>query len=460
MAETLTAFQNTKQAFIEETTFGVAATETAAGAFPLSVDGNEFNLERELLEDPTISGSFSKPPSLPGMYSEDIGPTVSTPLRGIGTLSEPAWAVLMKSIMGAQVEGSDGICGLGCTTSVIQVKSGAGDLVAGQLIYFTTQDEIRAIVSEAAGVITLDIPLISTPAEDDTFLAGINFMLASSGHPSFTSYTHFEGDKRIVYAGCLATQMTLEMAVGQIVPLTFVNKGTVEPVTDYTAQVVTPIIDTITKPIRCQGTTVFSRFSGVASGTPTTTETIITTPSYEIAIGDKIQIDVGAGVFETVLITSVSGDALTNTTLGHDAVSVAASGGDTVFVLRIGCSNNLGDTIELTIEMEDETEKCISATSGFSGRKPLNRTVTFTPTPYFKSWQDLLLRDGSIGSALQIILADLDGNYICVYIRNKINTEFSLETDALMRTGVTSQAAKDNVMVNDHEIVLAVFQTS
>jgi hypothetical protein len=462
MAEVPANFMNTKQSFIEETVRGTAEAETAASAFVLSSEGNDYNLEREINEDPSITGSFSKSPGIPGMYSEDIGPTAQTPLRGyVNGVSEPAWSVLMKSIFGLQEENTDGVCDLGCTTDVIQVKSGAGDLTPGQLLYFPTQDEVRAVVTEAAGEIQLDIPLSSTPAEDDDFIAGINWMLSSSGHITFTSYSHFEGPKRLVYAGCLCTQMNLGIEVGKLSLLTFINKGFREPTEDYTAQVVTPTLDTETRPMTCLGVQTFTRYEGTATGTPTTTETILLAPNYEVAIGDKIQIDVGAGVFETVAISAVSGNAGSNITLTHAAVSVAASAADTVYVVRVNCSDNYGDTMEIVVEMDSETEKCISATSGFTDRSFTGRTVTFTPTPYFLSWQNLYLRDTVTGSAMQMIFSDETAggdNLFCIQIRNKIITEYGLTTDLKMRENVTMQAALDSVMGNDHEIVMAMFQ--
>jgi len=269
MSEIPAAFQDTVQSFARETTFGTPATELAAGAIPISVDGNEFNLERESVVNPLITGSLTKKSPVPGMYSEDIGPTSNTILVGQGTLAEPAWSILMESLFGIQNEDTDGVCDALCTTDVIQVKSGGGDLTPGSQIYFPTQGEVRAVVLEAGGEIQLDVPLSSTPADDDTFLAGIDWMLSSTLHPGFTSFTHFQGPKRLEYSGVLATALNMVMAVGQIVPMTFINKGINAPVSDYAAEGVTPVYDDTTKPMMCLGVTGFARFTGVASGTPT-----------------------------------------------------------------------------------------------------------------------------------------------------------------------------------------------
>lgn len=462
MAEEQAILRNTRAAFVKQSAKGTTATETAASAFLLHMDGTEANLERELLDNDLMTGSLSKFPPQAGMWSDYLGPSMQTLLRGKGTKDYPDWAVPLESIMGSTTEGTDGVCDADCTTSVIQVKSGGGDLENGQEIYFPTQGESRRILSEAAGVITLDTPLLTTPSEDDTFLAGQNWMLTSDDHPFFTGFMHFRAQntpKRAVYTDCLCINATFRFTVGSTVTALFINKAlSVDP--DNTAQVVTPSIDTTTQPLRCLGIEGWAKFSATATGTPTTTETILSAPNFDVAAGDYIQIDVGEGVYESVQVSAVSGNSGSNITLTHAAVSVAASSGDTVYILRYNCNANKGETIELAIELEDEAELCMFSDYGRSDRAVLGRTITWNYSPYFKSWQEFLLRDNVVGFGFQIFCADTSkttDNIVVFESVHNINTEVSLTVEDLMKVDVTATASRDPELGNDHELVIASF---
>jgi len=462
MAEKLVVLQNTKMSIEEETVEGTAVVETANGALLLHSDGAEFNLERDLVENAFMTGSLSKTAPAAGMWSDDLGPTIPTLIRGVGTLGThgPDWHLLMKSLMGTELRAEAGVVDAGSTALIIQVKSGCASpaIIPGMLLYFPTQGEIRRIATYSAPAITLDIPLSSIPAEDDLIKTGVNWMLSSSDFPSFTAYTYFDGPKRLRYAGCKCTNWEATFEVGQNVPMTFASKA-LSALYDNTAQAITPNYDTTTKPLMClgiDGLNMFTRYEGTASGTPSATETILATPAFDVGVGDEIQIEVSAGVWETKSISVVSGDAGSNITLTHAAVSIAASADDTVYILRGACAA-VGDTLTVTVEMESEFENCMAANYGKKSQAITGRTVTLAKTPYFKSWQEFLMRDNVIGSGFMITLGDELLNIMAIYVSNQINTEVSLSTDALMKNDTTSRGVIDATLGNDHEIVIATF---
>jgi len=439
----------------EEATEGTAIAERAQDSILLAFEGAEFVLSRDMIDSPFMTGSLTKSVPRAGMWGDDLGCTIPILMRGKGTLTQPEWSVPMKSIMGTQTASSDGVVDAASTTTLVKVKSGCGDLVDGQLIYFPATGEVRRVVSEATAIITLDIPLAAAPAEDAVINAGISWMLSSSTHPSFTSYAYFDGPKRLMLAGTKAVSCEMTFEVGATVPIMFACQA-LTPTYDTTAQAVTPTLDTTTPPLTCLGVDMWARFAGTAKGTPSQTETILDAPDFGVAVGDKISIEVTAGVWETVAISVVSGDAGGDITLTHASVSVAASATDTVYITRGACAN-IGDTLTITIEMETEVLKCMAASAGKIGQVATGRAVSIAKSPFFASWQEFLMRDEVVGYSILITLGDTLGNIVAIYIPKMVNAEVALTTDPLMRTSVTSHAVVDATMGNDHEIVIAEF---
>jgi hypothetical protein len=446
----------------EETTEGTPVAETANGAIMTSEDGAEFVLDRDMLEGEMMSGSFTKDAPEPGMWSDDLGFTLPTKMRGIGTLSThgPDWQMLMKSIMGTELRAEEGVVDAGSTALVVQVKSGCASpaIIAGQLLYFPTQDEVRRIQSYAAPAITLDIPLSSIPAEDDLIKTGVNWMLNSSAsHPIFTAYAYFDDNQghRLRYTSCKTTECELAFEVGGHCDMNF-KSVSIAPLYDTTAQAITPNYDQTTEELTCLGVEGFLRVAGTATGVPTTIETILLAPNYDVRVGDSIQIEVSAGVWETKAISDVSGDAGSNITLTHAAVSIAASAADTVYIMRGACAD-IGEELSIKIEAPVAFEKCMFAASGKTGIANIGRTVSIDSEPYFKGWEQFLMRDNSTGQAMMVSMGDDLLNIVAVYIPKKVNAEVSLTNDDIMKNTVSSRGVNDGVLGDDHELVIAAF---
>ncbi|MCP5015711.1 MAG: hypothetical protein GY938_10640, partial [Ketobacter sp.] len=199
----------------------------------------------------------------------------------------------------------------------------------------------------------------------------------------------------LALAGCRTNSLEINFEVGQQCSLDF-GIVALSPTTDYTAQAVTPVLDTATQPPICLGMELKVYYAGTTSGTPTTTSTILAAPNFDVAINDLIYIDSGSTTWEQATVSAVSGNPGSNLTLTHSAVTTAAGSAATVFIARLKCAG-IGDTLSISVEMETDFLKCMQASSGKSGSIPTGRKVTLSKSPYFMSWQEILIRNEVIG---------------------------------------------------------------
>lgn len=451
---------------MEETTEGTPVAEDANGAIMTSEEGAAFNLERDSIPGGMMNGSFTLDAPEPGMWSDDLGVTIPTKMRGIGTLGPhgPDWQMLAKSAFGEEYRAEAGTIDTGATALTIPVKTGGASPVLknGLLIYFPTQGEVSRIASYSAPNMVLDMPLTAIPSEDDTFIPGVCWLPSSSpSHPIFTAYGYFgeTQTKRVRLTSCKTRQMELAMEVGGHCDMNF-EAVAVEPAYDNTAQAITPNYDDTTPELICLDMAGYTRVSGTATGVPTTVETILLTPNFDVRAGDSIAIEVSSDVWEVKEISDVSGNAPGNLTLTHAAVSIAASATDTVWIRRVACAD-IGENLSVTMETPVEPEKCMFATYGKTGLASVGRVVTITSEPYFTSWEQFLMRDNATSMGLLAILGDISGddqnNIVAIYIARKVNTEVSLTNETIMKQSVSSQAAKDAVLGPDYEIIMAAF---
>jgi hypothetical protein len=447
----------------EETTEGTPVAETANGAMVVSGEGATFNLERDWLSANMMSGSFSKEPGEAGMYSDDMGATLPTKLRGIGTLGAngPDWQMLAKSAFGSEVRATSGTIDTGATAITIPVKTG-GPPTVGQLLYFPTQSEVRQITAWSSPNMTLDVPLSAIPSEDDEFKCGVNWMCTSDpDHPFFTLYAYFGAsqDMRLRFTSCKVNQMKLTATVGGYCNMEFVVNA-LKPATDNTSQAISPTYDATTPELVCLGMSGWQRVSGTITGVPTTTETVLLAPNFDVRVGDQIQVDVGSSVWETKAITAVSGDAGSNLTITHAALSGAGTATETAYILRSICAD-VGEEFSLTMDCPVGSKKCMGETYGKSGLVSMDRNITIESSPYFESWEQFLMRDNAVGVAHLLIFGDISGddqnNIVALWLSKAVNSSVSINNDDIMTQSVTSQVAKDATLGDEYEIVLAAF---
>lgn len=454
MAESLILMRNVQAGIEKEATENTLATEANSSAILLREDGFAVNLGRESLEGGFMTGSLSKTAPVPGMYADDLGWTYPTFARGKGTLTKPDFHVAMESLFGVEeANTNDAVAASPApTTTTFTANTGANDLVEGQLVMIN--GEITQITDISTQALTVWPPLSATPTALDVIYAGCNWLLSSTSWPTFSSFLHFDGNRKLTIAGCRVNSLSMSFEVGQRCQMDFGIVG-LTPVMSTAALGTTPALDKTTPPPTCLGMVLSAMFSGTAKGTPSTTETILSAPNFDVAIGDEILQSTSTG-WETKAISNVSGDSGGDITLTHAAFSEAATLGETVYIRRKKCAS-IGDSLTVNIEMEVETVNCMQASSGKMASLPTGRTVTIEKTPYFKSWQEFLMRDNVVGAELMIKLGSTTGNIFALYMPNVVNTEVGLGTDAIMRVDASAQAVVGSRMGNDFEIVAATF---
>ncbi len=546
MAESLTIMKNTFASIDIETTEGTLTTETNGGAVLLREDGLEVNIGRELLEEGFMTGSLTKTAPIPGMYSDDLGWTYPTFLRGKGTLTKPDYHNAMYAIMGNEAANTDNTVNASPAPTTAIVTTGvATDLDEGQLIRVAVGSgyEVTQIVDITGDQLTVWPPLSAAPSTGAAIVAGCNWTLSSTAWPTFSSFLHFSGNKRLTFAGCRPTSLSLPFEVGQRVAADFSIVG-LTPTYTIAAPTTTPTLDTTTIPLICMGMTLRAIYSATTTGTPTTTQTILSATSFGAAIGDQIMIDAGSlgspvtctftngtelvnkvahglsngdrvkfsnsggalptglsnaiiyfvvnkndddfqvsltsggaavtfdddgsgtnsylvwtkgtGNWETLAISNVSGDAGGNITLTHATATNRADSGDTVYLVRLKCAG-IGDTLTITVEMEQELLKCMQSSAGKAGSMFTGRMVNIEASPYFNSWQEFLMRDNIVSTELMIQLGFTAGNIVALYMPSVVNKEIGLSTDPLMRVSKSAAAVKGTRLGNDFELVIAAF---
>lgn len=453
MAETQVLMRNIKAGIEKETVEGTLATEANSSAVLLRAEGLEINVGRESLAEGFMTGSLSDTAPVPGMYSDDNGWKYPTFARGKGTLTRPDFAVALESLFGVvDINTDNAVKASPAPTTTVFTTNTSNDLAEGQLIM--VNGEITQITDITGDAITVWPPLSATPTTLDVVYAGVNWLLSSSSWPTFSSFLHFDGNRLLTFAGCRTNSLTMTFEVGQRCTLDF-GILALTPVMSTAAMGTTPTLDTTTSPPTCLGMVLSATFAGVAKGIPTTTQTVLSAPNFDVAVGDEVLLQT-ATAWETKAVSAVSGDSGGDITLTHAAFSEAATAGETVYIRRKKCAS-IGDSLTITVEMEVETLKCMQASSGKMASLPTSRTVTIEKTPYFKSWQEFLMRDNVVGAELMIKLGSTVGNIFAVYCPNVINSEVNLGMEALMRVDASAQAVVGSRLGNNFEISIATF---
>lgn len=453
----------------EQSVEGTAIAETANGAMMTSEAGAQFILNRDSIPGGMMSGSFTLDAPEAGMWGDNMGAVIPTKMRGIGTLGAngPDWQMLAKSICGTELRAESGTIDTGATAIGWAVKTGGASpaIIPGMLTYYPTQGEIRRLATYSAPNATLDTPLSAIPSEDDAFKCGVNWMLTSSpDHPFFTLYGYFGASqgKRIRLMDCKVNQMVLTMTVGGHCDMQFtvVGRPVSDPPYDTTAQSVTPTYDSTTPELVCLAMSGWSKVAGTITGVPTTTETVLLAPNFDVRVGDSIIVDTGSSVWETKTISNVSGNAGSNITITHAALSGAGTATETAYILRVGCAD-VGESLTITMDCPVAVQKCMFATHGVTGYTNTGRTITIESEPYFQSWEQFLMRDNAVGRGFLAILGDISGddqnNIVAVYVSKAVNTAVSLNNNDIMTQSVSSQAAKDATLGDEYEFVMAAF---
>ena len=250
--------------------------------------------------------------------------------------------------------------------------------------------------------------------------------------------------------------MEVTFEVGQRVPInfTFVAAG-LEAYGHEAETAFAGSLDKTTRFLTCLGVNLSATYEGTAKGVPTTIQTVLDLPNFSVAVGDELIAET-ATEWETVAITSVSGAAGEDITLGHAALTVAISATDTVYVRRKKCAG-VGDSLTLTLENTITPVNCMAETYGKAALEQTKRMVTIAKSPFWMSWQEFLLRDNATGSALTVFMGTEENKIMVWYLPNIQNTEVGITSDELMKNDVTSVANQDATLGARSELVVACF---
>ena len=441
----------------EEVTEGTLVADILTDALLLRDDALAINLSRDLLPGNYITGSYTKTAPLAGMYTDEIGLVLPFYLRGEGA---DDFGLLLKCLFGGDENNTDDTVDAAPAPTTDGWTMAGTTINAGQLVRVEVtgaSTEPTRILTESSGAVTCWPPLTVAPTSADPVQAGRSFVLTSTGHSTCSLYAYMDGDKKISFAGCRPVSMSMTFEVGQKIPLD-ITVVALTPTYATTALGYTPTLNKTTNPLVCLGMTMYTTYAGTATGVPTTTETILATSEIEVAIGDKLIAEVSAGVWETVAISNVSGNAGGSVTLTHAALSIAVSATDTVYVQRAACPT-IGISLTINRTMDREPINCMTAASGKSASVYTGRTVEVTKNLPFRSWQEYLLRDNIVGCELMIQAGDTDDNVAVIYLPNVINTDPTIDVAPLMMQSVTAQAIGASWYNSglDEEIVIGLF---
>jgi len=459
MSEQLTVLRNTDLYAIEESTAYTLEDHTGASAIKIVDDTLDLNLNRSLLDSMYMTSNLGQDAPQAGMWADDLGGSLGFFLRGGASTPQPDQHVFLKCLFGTEdIQAADTVATGTLTTDQFSVTTAASHN-AGNLIRVQTDTavfSVAKVLSVASPLLNVWPPLLEDPANTDPIQAAYNYVLADTGHPTFSMYAFFEGSKRLAYAGCRPSSLNMTFEVGERIPMNWTFAG-LTPYYDYTADGETPVYQTSPKPLITLGVDVAFTYADIVTGSPSTTETVLTAPNHETAVGDYLCVDVGSGVYEWQAITGVSGNAGANQTLDHAAFSSAATATETAYVKRVeGCAQT-GAMLDLTVEHEVLPVNCITASYGKVASKYGKRTVTLNKNAYFRSWEEYYKRDNVVGAELMVIAGSTANNTFAMYSPNIINVEPSLSFDELMLNPTAMQAVRGTTTGNEAEIVFTYF---
>lgn len=473
MGESLKRKQNMDFYVVKEATEGTLIAHTGAtDAISITEDDLELNLNRNLLDPGYLTSSLGASAPQPGMWADDLGGQVGFYARGGASSPRPDYHVFLECLFGdEQSQAADTVAAGTLTTDEFTVtddsKHEAGNLIRVQTA--PTVFSIANVLTVPTGKLTVWPPLLESPAASDAIQAAYTYKLLDTGHPTMSMYSFFEpagaNQPRLAYAGCRPRTMSMNFTVGERIPMIFSFSG-LTPYRDYTQDTQTPTYQTSPNPLITLGINGSFIYAATVTGSPSTTSTPISYPAFETAVGDYICVNVGSGVYEWRAITGVTGNAGASTVTIANTVdfSGAATLGETCYIRRVAGCAELGDSFDLTFEVEWLPINCITAQYGKLASTFGKRTITLNKNTYFRSWQEYMLRDGVVGAELLIVAGDLNNpnagtanNIMALYMPNVINTEPSLALDNLIMNPTAMQAVRGTMANNEEEIIMALF---
>jgi hypothetical protein len=432
MSRKVTILKNSVFAYIEETVRGTAETDSVNDIVLVRTDtAPSWVVDREILETQYMNSVLGRSAPQVGMYNEDIGFTLNVFARGSGVQgTAPDYSPLLKHAMGAVVTPTGGVIAASPTpTSTTFTVTGGSGFVKNAIVrveYATDTYAIRRVTDVSGGnALTVRPPLPAIPAEGGDVDTTVSHILKSDYDDFYTGtgYFYHDGDKKDIFTGCMGSNLSITLEVGQFIGMEFQSQALdydyEETAIGYT---VTPSDYNNTPPLKCLGIEIPIYYSGTVVTGSTATSVIITSDGgVEVEIGDQIIVYVAASSdYETRTVTNVSGSGVGNKTCTVSALSGAPAAGAAVKIMHVECVPSMTISLENTIDKD----MCMHTNSGYNDQAITDRVVNVTSDNVrWKTILEMTMRDNVVSAEIWAIAGTTAGNIFAICIPNFYYTE-------------------------------------
>jgi len=216
----------------KETTEGTLEALTAGSEFIKVRAGTELTSENEIVESDELVNSIGK--SAPIVVGENPSGSIPLYIKHSGVEGqEPEAGILLESAMGSvTANGTEYDTVAASTVSIVKVDSGEGaNFVEGQALLVkdaTNGYSIRNIDSISSDDLTLGFDLASAPAVGINLGKAVQYIPASSGHPTYSVYRYASETSagyRDAMAGCRSTSLTFDLNARELASLSAEFEG-------------------------------------------------------------------------------------------------------------------------------------------------------------------------------------------------------------------------------------------
>lgn len=213
---------------VEESTAGTLKAPSAGSEALALQPGFEFNPGTETQQNEELRASVG--PGKPILGLERPTASLNHYFRASGTAgTTPDFHLLWKSIFGStSTNGTERATTAASSTTVVKLAAGGSDFALGKavLVKMATY-EIRPVDSVSTNDLTLGFALNNAPGSGVNVGKCINYTPANSGHPTLSLWLYRANEANIeAIAGGLVTQLDIEVDVGSLINMSFQVQGT------------------------------------------------------------------------------------------------------------------------------------------------------------------------------------------------------------------------------------------
>jgi len=217
-------------AVVEEVTEGTLLAPSAGTQFIPLQPGFEFVPSVETISNDELRGSIGQAPSIQGL--EQPTASFSEYLKHSGVEGqEPNYGIVLESLFGTKnVNATERLTAASSTTTLLKLASGGSDFELGRAVLLkdaTNKYQIRPVQSVSSNDLTLGFALPAAPAAGLGCGKAITYKPADSGHPTMSAWLYrANGGAVEAIAGARATEMSLNLSVGELIGMDFTLAGT------------------------------------------------------------------------------------------------------------------------------------------------------------------------------------------------------------------------------------------